>query len=221
MCDEPIHTDFMDETLLKCWQGLEKLPGNMRLIGGTAIALYLNHRESIDLDFAADPEKVTPHEIQKQRPFRKIGKMFDITGGLGMVDCALEPHPEAGKNYRIVQVNFLGLDVMMAPAAREPKIASNGVAVAHPVDLCAMKIMAADNRGKLRDYFDLSEASVRWPEHLTEAIKHLDKTGKISEKISEQVLVTPPIEVIKELAVDRIKNLQHFVSGRGSIGLGR
>ena len=50
----------MDEAMLGLWQQMEELPVDLRLHGGTAIALYLGHRPSTDFDVATPPPEVSP-----------------------------------------------------------------------------------------------------------------------------------------------------------------
>ena len=51
VAETPIHTDFMDADMRLVWDGLGPMPGDLRLYGGTALALYRNHRASTDFDF--------------------------------------------------------------------------------------------------------------------------------------------------------------------------
>ena len=53
----PVHDEFMDVDMRALWRRMGPLPGQLRLYGGTALALYLNHRESVDFDFfTPDPD---------------------------------------------------------------------------------------------------------------------------------------------------------------------
>jgi hypothetical protein len=48
-----LHTSTVNESTLSLLKKLQAIPffGEMRLVGGTALALQLGHRNSVDLDF--------------------------------------------------------------------------------------------------------------------------------------------------------------------------
>ena len=81
----PVHTGFMDHGMRELWSKLGPMPEDLRLYGGTALALYLNHRSSTDFDFA------TPHGVVDTWLAANIKgvdpkDIESITGGPGMVD---------------------------------------------------------------------------------------------------------------------------------------
>lgn len=56
----PIEIAFMDGPMLKLWRKMGPMPADLRLYGGTAPALYLNHRPSTDFDSATPVTAVNP-----------------------------------------------------------------------------------------------------------------------------------------------------------------
>lgn len=152
--ENPIHTEFMDADMRRIWNGLGPMPADLRLYGGTALALYRNHRSSTDFDF------VTPLPGTIDLDFVYAIPYFDVrnaVGGTGMVDA------EIVGEHRAVAVTFLETGRLFAPPVRDPLVATNGVAVAHPVDLVASKMWTLVGRDELRDYVDLAEAIRAWP----------------------------------------------------------
>ena len=46
-----LHLEILPATQKRLWEELTDVPKQFILFGGTAIALYLGHRDSIDFDF--------------------------------------------------------------------------------------------------------------------------------------------------------------------------
>lgn len=150
---EPVHMDFMDSGLKDLWDRLEQLPHGLRLIGGTALALYLNHRASGDLDFATPSDIVDRHTPGLIPAF---ATPRDLQGGAGMVSFY-------AKGQRDVIVTLMECGVFFPAPAYPPRPAPNGVAVSAPADLVCSKLMAAVQRDTVRDFVDLAAAERRWP----------------------------------------------------------
>ena len=145
---QPENTAFMDEAMRSLWSELRRMPQDLRLYGGTALALYLNHRTSTDFDFATPGGFV---DLQLVRTIDAFAGPATVTGGDGMVDLVLH----AGRDIKVTLMecgNFVPKPVL------PPRRASNGVAVADPVDL-----VAAAQRDVARDFVDLAAAERRWP----------------------------------------------------------
>ena len=130
----PTHDEFMDPDM----RSLGRLPGDLRLYGGTALALYLNHRHSTDFDFAT-PLPVIDPKFVGSLPWMAGA---DLQGGPGMVDATIKGE------WRSVKVTFMECGHLIPSPTRDPMAAPNGVAVAHPADLVAAKIEACLNRGE-------------------------------------------------------------------------
>ncbi len=47
---QPTHTGRLDPRIRRIWEDLGRIGPQYTLIGGTAIALYCNHRQSVDVD---------------------------------------------------------------------------------------------------------------------------------------------------------------------------
>jgi len=116
--------------------------GRFYLAGGTALALQLGHRVSVDLDFFSDVDEVgddSRTEIVaafKQR--RAIEVLEDVFGNLLMK--VVDTH-----------VGFFGYDYPLL----EPPAQVLGVRVAGLLDIGMMKLDALISRGARKDYYDL------------------------------------------------------------------
>lgn len=122
---------------------LEKLSAlpvleDARLVGGTALALQLGHRTSVDLDFFgrinADSEELR-----------------DILREVGRVEVA-----SVSKNINIFWINGVKVDMVNYPYPwLDLPIVEDGVRLASLNDIAAMKISAIVNRGTKKDFIDL------------------------------------------------------------------
>ncbi|MEM7600963.1 MAG: nucleotidyl transferase AbiEii/AbiGii toxin family protein [Verrucomicrobiota bacterium] len=112
------------------------------LVGGTALAIHLNHRRSIDLDFfgrtSFDPDEMLSDlesELGSQHLIEVVGKdqntLSLLIDGI-KVDILRHPYPQVG-------------------TSRTWK----GVEISSHEDLAAMKLNAITNRGAKKDFFDL------------------------------------------------------------------
>ena len=122
---------------------LEKLSAlpvleDARLAGGTALALQLGHRTSVDLDF-----------------FGKINVDFEelrnILREVGNVEIA-----SVSKNINIFWINGVKVDMVNYPYLwLDLPIEENGVHIASLKDIAAMKVSEIVNRGTKKDFIDL------------------------------------------------------------------
>ena len=124
--------------LLKRLQQLPVLDG-LRLVGGTALALQLGHRNSVDLDFFGVIDK-SADEIKSD--LESIG---------------LNVHPErVSKIIKIFMVDEVKVDIVgNHPDWFSPPIEMEGVRMAGLQDIAAMKLHAITNRGRKKDFIDL------------------------------------------------------------------
>ena len=110
------------------------------LVGGTAIALYIGHRRSIDFDL------FTQQEIKRRRIKRLIEK-HQL--------AATEVLYEAAEQLHLL-VNNVKLTFFQFPYAVEhPIMFENVIQLPALLDLAAMKAYALGGRAKWKDYVDL------------------------------------------------------------------
>jgi hypothetical protein len=120
-------------------QKLELLKST-RLVGGTALALQLGHRLSIDLDFFGEVEGDT----------ESIGMALQDEGFSVM-------WTNNTKNIHIYSVNGIKTDIVnyRRYAWIEDLVELDGVRLAGLKDIAAMKIAAITNRGSRKDFVDI------------------------------------------------------------------
>ena len=118
---------------------LHTLNANMRLVGGTALALQYGHRKSIDLDFFGT---FTGDIID----------FHDMITSMGNATCIKETD-----RIRVYQIDGIKVDFVdysrypwIAPALKE-----DGLRLATPADIAAMKINAIEGRGSRKDFVDI------------------------------------------------------------------
>ncbi len=109
-----------------------------------------------------------------------------LVGGPGMFDAQIS-RPE-----RTIKATFMECGHLVPMPIEAPIQASNGVAVAHPVDLLAAKLEACISRGAERDYIDLAEAARVWPAFFQATIAALPERPVAS---IARALVSPPTGV--------------------------
>ncbi len=124
--------------LLKALQQSHLLDGT-RLVGGTALALQLGHRFSIDLDLFGTIEASTEEFMEE---FTSLG-----------FSCILKRDTKAIKMFYInnIKVDFVRYPYPWLEAAIE----TEGVRMAALKDIAAMKLSAITNRGTRKDFVDI------------------------------------------------------------------
>ncbi|MDE0419485.1 MAG: nucleotidyl transferase AbiEii/AbiGii toxin family protein [Gammaproteobacteria bacterium] len=177
----PIHDDFMDDDMRRLWRSMGPLPGALRLYGGTALALYLHHRESVDFDF------FTPAPDVRRASISALPWLADarLRGGDGVIEATC---PGADRD---ILVTFLEVTGLVPPALDPSRPAPNGVPVASPRDLVRAKLEAICNRGAAKDYADIAAAFEAWPEMSAAAFYTID--GRSAQEIAI-ALANPPAD---------------------------
>ena len=160
---QPIHTEFMDDEMKKLWETMD--PKDLReftLMGGTALAMYLNHRYSEDFDFFSKK----PLDLIQIKQWKWI-QNAEYKGGSRMIDIQVI-RPERTITINLVQYGILSKD----EPHKTPDHSANGIKIAHPTDILTGKISAITQRKAIRDYMDIASAHRLIPEQLREAINY-------------------------------------------------
>ena len=130
-----IHRDTLE--LLKKIQSLELFAGT-RLVGGTALALQLGHRQSIDLDF-----------------FGKMDASLEEIA-IELSDFANTKPLSSSKAMRFLIVDGVKVDIVNYPYYWiDNPVIEDGITLAGIKDISAMKLSAITNRGTKKDFIDL------------------------------------------------------------------
>ena len=122
--------------LLKKIQSLETFK-DARLVGGTALALQLGHRQSVDLDFFG-PVTTSLEELAAE-----LSTFSSVTP------------LSSSKLMRFLIVDGIKVDIVNYPYDWiDSPIIENGITLAGIKDIAAMKLSAITNRGTKKDFID-------------------------------------------------------------------
>jgi hypothetical protein len=137
--------DILPPQQLRLWRALGTVPRELILYGGTAIALRLGHRESVDFDFfsATSLDK----EMLRRLPFMAdfVSLQDDPDTLVGMV----------GPENERVKLSFFG--GMEGVPIRQPEITSDDmVLVADLPELLGFKLKTLHDRAEGKDYQDIA-----------------------------------------------------------------
>jgi hypothetical protein len=135
---------ILGEQQRQLWPDLRLVPPDFILCGGTAIALQLGHRTSIDFDFVSLQE-FDPDLLYQQTPFLKGSRT--IQKAANTISCIVDREGD-------VHVSFFGTPNLKR--LRQPLISrDNGLRVASLLDLAAMKVAVVQKRPEAKDYLDI------------------------------------------------------------------
>lgn len=124
--------------LLKTIASKPEMKG-FRLVGGTALALQYGHRQSVDLDFFGSPT------VSQEDTINVLSSLGNIT--------------IHNRTDKILQVVLRGIKVDVIDYSRygwiDPPVVDDGIILASPRDIAAMKINAIEGRGSRKDFVDI------------------------------------------------------------------
>lgn len=128
----------------RLWPELVVVPPTFTLYGGTAIALRLGHRDSVDFDFFA------AHDID---PRRLLAELPLLAGAL-VLETAPNTLTVSVDRDGPVKLSFFGVPALgrVRPIQRTEDI---GLAVADPLDLGGTKVSVVQVRAEAKDYIDI------------------------------------------------------------------
>ena len=126
------------------WDELIDTPSIFVLYGGTAIALQLGHRTSVDFDFFARCA-ISPRELLQSISYLK--KCDVLQQSSNTLTCRVD---RGGP----VKFSFFGLPDMnrINPLLKAP---ANGLHIASLLDLAGTKALTVQQRAEAKDYLDL------------------------------------------------------------------
>lgn len=136
-----IYTNTVTNQLLQVARRLCEIPAlnTFRIVGGTAVALQLGHRKSVDIDFFTS-EKVDKDKIRRTLEDSFPGSKFDTS--------------EEAISSEIKGVKVELFDDWSTPFLDKPVI-EDGLRLASLKDLAALKIDTIIGRREKKDYIDL------------------------------------------------------------------
>ncbi len=136
--------DILPAPQRRLWDELAAVPAEFVLYGGTAIALHLGHRQSMDFDFFGS-QLFDPAKLGADIPFMAAATITQR-----------EPNTLGGIVDRggPVRLSFFGLPGI--PHLAPPRVApDNRLQVASLLDLAGTKASVVQQRAEAKDYRDL------------------------------------------------------------------
>jgi hypothetical protein len=135
-----LHYNTITAETLELLKKLQAVPAfsELRLVGGTALALQIGHRNSIDIDLFG---KLSIDEIALNEALSNIGKLIQL---------------KKSKNINIYSLNNIKLDIVNYPYQwiGQP-IKTDTLLLAGLKDIAAMKLAAITSRGTKKDFIDV------------------------------------------------------------------
>ncbi len=126
------------------WTELSGIPPEFTLYGGTAIALHLGHRQSIDFDFFGN----------------KSFASLDLAGSLPLLQGGTVLQSEPNTLSMLidrgspVKLSFFGVPLLKK--LKSPLVAlDNGLRIASLLDLAGTKVAVVQQRAEAKDYIDI------------------------------------------------------------------
>ena len=186
------------------WERLASLPEHFVLYGGTALALQLGHRDSVDFDFfSAQP--IHPHQLYETLDFLAKGRITQVESNTLTVLADTQDGP--------VSVSFfggLGLRCVDFPAKVPP-----GVRLAGVRDIFGCKCATVQMRERLKDLQDIC-ALLRHGLSLAEGIgcSRAIYGNSFNPHVTLRALSYPPVleglpEEDRQLLAQTVKEIQN------------
>lgn len=136
-----LRTFTVERRTLALLKQLQQMPlfQNSRLVGGTALALQLGHRNSIDLDFFGEFQN---SYIDFLNTFNNEGLTVNSL--------------QNTKSIHIFEIEGVKVDIVNYPYKwLEDPIEDDGIKLSGLKDIASMKLAAITNRGTKKDFIDM------------------------------------------------------------------
>jgi hypothetical protein len=143
---DPVFLSTLPRAQLALWPGLAEFKEGFVLYGGTALALQLGHRESVDFDFFTS-RSFQPGDLTSR---------FHLLNNVEILQ-AFPNTLTVIKNgtFGEVKMSFFG-GLNLARVAPPIASADNGLRIASVLDLSGTKVKVLQDRAELKDYIDLA-----------------------------------------------------------------
>ena len=137
-------TDVLPEAQRRVWAQLSTVPDEFTLYGGTALALHLGHRKSVDFDFFGNRD-IDVSSLENAMPFLQ---------GAAIIQREKNTLSVLVDQGAPVKVSFFGVPKL--PRLLPPLIAEdNRLKVASLLDLAGTKASVLQVRAEAKDYVDM------------------------------------------------------------------
>lgn len=135
-----LHYETIDTPTLELLKELMQIPAmeNLRLVGGTGLALQIGHRKSVDIDLFGILDANNIELMNSLSVFQDLKTIQQTT------------------NIKVFSINSIKTDLVNYPYPwLFPEIETDGIRLADARDVAAMKVAAITNRGTKKDFIDL------------------------------------------------------------------
>ncbi len=129
---------------LRLWRELDTTPDHFTLYGGTALALRLGHRSSVDFDFFTN-RSFDPEELAALIPYLRGTERVQVAPN------TLKCRAERGGPVLLSFFGGLGL----GQAAPRDQVQGLNLYVASLLDLAGTKVAVVQKRAEAKDYLDM------------------------------------------------------------------
>jgi len=126
------------------WLELDATPDKFTLYGGTALALYLGHRTSVDFDFFSNAS-FDPDDLTKHVTYLKDAERIQVAPNT--LTCRVD---RGGP----VLVSFFG-DLNFGQVAEREQLEGMKLYVASLLDIAGTKAAVVQKRAEAKDYLDI------------------------------------------------------------------
>ena len=135
-----MHYHTIESNTLELLRKLQKISifKELRLVGGTGLALQYGHRKSIDIDLFGS---ISAADDTIDSELSQLGRLIKMN---------------ITKNIKIYTINDIKVDIVNYPYAwLQNAVIEDDLILAQPKDIAAMKLAAITNRGTKKDFIDL------------------------------------------------------------------
>ena len=129
---------------LQLWPELDATPEHFTLYGGTALALRLGHRASVDFDLFSN-QPFDPDELAAAVPYLKGAERVQVAPNT--LKCRIERDGP-------VLVSFFG-GLGLGQAAPRDQVEGKRFYVASLLDIAGTKVAVVQKRAEAKDYLDI------------------------------------------------------------------
>lgn len=133
-----MYYEALNQETKKIWDKCDFLRNDFYLAGGTALALQIGHRISVDLDF------FSPHPIKKTL-------LTKVEEKLGPVSVLVNTKNELTVTTQGVKITFLHYPFIL----KYKTVETNIVPLASVADIASMKAYTIGRRRSFKDYVDI------------------------------------------------------------------
>jgi len=135
---------ILPQQQLQLWPELDATPEHFTLYGGTALALHLGHRASVDFDFFSN-QPFDPDELAAAVPYLKGTERVQVD--MNTLKCRIERDGP-------VLVSFFG-GLGLGQVEPRDQVEGKRFYVASLLDIAGTKVAVVQKRAEAKDYLDI------------------------------------------------------------------